>query len=245
MEPLIKIENLKKTYESASGNPITALESINLDFNEDELLVILGPSGCGKTTLLEIIAGISEPTSGKIIIKNQNGKELKVGFVFQEYGIFPWKTVEENVLFGANLNKPENSLSLCKKYLSMVGLRKFEKKYPHELSGGMKQRVSLARALAYEPKLLLMDEPFASVDIPTRRLLQRELLKIHKSTHKTTIFVTHSIDEAVRLANRVAVMSPQPSKIRKIFYIEKNQAKRTTGDIAKLKEEIFKLMELS
>lgn len=206
---MIKIEKVSKNFET-----LKVLDKIDVEIKKGEFFVILGPSGCGKTTLLSMIAGFEKPTEGKIKIRdkeiNKPGRDR--GFVFQDYALFPWKTVLGNVMAGLKGGKKEKE-EKAMYYIEKVGLKEFANTYPHKLSGGMKQRVSLARALAYEPEILLMDEPFGALDAQTRKLMQQELLNILKDFDKTIVFVTHSVIEAVYLADRVIVLSNRPSKI--------------------------------
>lgn len=225
-EAKIVVKQICRVYGPSRGDEgkekqFIALENINLQVKKGEFLTIVGPSGCGKSTLLDILAGLAAPTSGQILIddKEITGPGLDRGIVMQGYALFPWRTVQQNVEFGLemkNIPKRERT-EISKKYIELVGLTQFEKRYPHELSGGMKQRVAIARALAYDPEILLMDEPFAALDAQTREALQDELLRIWEATRKTIVFVTHSIDEAVFLADRVAVMAANPGTIREIL----------------------------
>jgi NitT/TauT family transport system ATP-binding protein len=192
---------------------LLVLNKLSFRVKKGEFLVILGPSGCGKSTLLQIIAGFIKPDSGKIRI---DGAELikpdkKFGFVFQDYALFNWKTVLGNVLSG--ISKEENKKEIALNMIEKVELSEFAHHYPHQLSGGMKQRVGLARALAYNPEILLMDEPFGALDAQTRKLMQQELMKLMKEFNKTVVFVTHSVIEAVYLADRIIVLSKKPSNI--------------------------------
>jgi NitT/TauT family transport system ATP-binding protein len=219
----IEIKNLKKSFkvkDKLNKNKeveLSVLDGVNLDVKSGEFLVILGPSGCGKSTLLDIIGGLSNQSDGEIFIdgKPVDGPGLNRGIVFQQYTLLPWKNTLENVAFPLenSLNKKER-IKIAKDYISLVGLSSFEDRYPHELSGGMKQRVAIARALAINPEILLMDEPFAAVDAQTRATLQEDLLKITEKYKKTVVFITHSIDEAVFLGDRIAIMSSEPSTIK-------------------------------
>jgi NitT/TauT family transport system ATP-binding protein len=199
-----------------------------------EFLTIVGPSGCGKSTLLDLISGLAFPDEGSISIdgKEITGPDLDRGFVMQGYALFPWRTVTQNIQFGLEIQKVEKKerQRIAQGFIELVGLAGFENRFPYELSGGMKQRVAIARALAYNPKVLLMDEPFAAVDAQTRELLQEELLRIWETTHKTIVFITHSIDEAVFLAQRVAVMSSNPGRIKEVIDVDL-PTPRKSGDI--------------
>jgi len=229
-----------------------ALNNVNLEIRKGEFMALVGPSGCGKSTLIDIVGGITQPNGGKIYIDGKpiNGPALDRGIVFQGYALFPWRTALENVEFGLEANgipKSERS-AVAKKYLSLVGLSAFEGRYPYELSGGMKQRVAIARALAYDPDILLMDEPFGALDAQTREILQVELLKIWEETHKTILFVTHSIDEAVFLADRVAVMTARPGVIKSIVnvYLPRprlDEETKSSPEFAKVRYDIWRLVK--
>ncbi len=216
-DALIKVHGLGRVFDSENEKQITALENIDLAVFANEFVCIVGPSGCGKSTLLRIIAGLDFPTSGNVLFNGDavTGPGKERGMVFQEYSLMPWRNVEENIWMGpelAGIGIAERR-ALSKEYVRLIQLEGFEKAYPHELSGGMRQRVAIARALANDPEVLLMDEPFGALDSHTRILLQRELLKIWRAHRKTVLFVTHSVDEAVFLADRIVVMSPRPGKI--------------------------------
>lgn len=229
-ETKIELHNLSQIYKINSGKKksreteeFLALKDFSLSVKEGEFIAVVGPSGCGKSTLLDIVAGLTKPKSGNINIggKRVTGPALDRGFVMQGYALFPWRTVLKNVEFGLELKHIPRRLraGIAKQYISLVGLEQFEDRYPYELSGGMKQRVAIARALAYDPEVLLMDEPFAAVDAQTRENLQDELIRIVEKTNKTVIFVTHSIDEAVLLADRVVVMTCNPGSVKEIIPI--------------------------
>jgi NitT/TauT family transport system ATP-binding protein len=225
---------------------------VNLSIEKGEFLVILGPSGCGKSTLLDIFAGLSIPDEGSVSIDGNviKGPGLDRGVVFQQYALLPWRTALDNVTFALEADKDkETREQIAKNYLSLVGLSGFEDRYPYELSGGMKQRVAIARALAIEPEVLLMDEPFAAVDAQTREILQTDLLRITEDTHKTVIFITHSIEEAIFLADRVAVMTSRPGVIKTIVDVPISKERRFTDDIkstpefAKIRHELWELLK--
>ncbi|MDR3322542.1 MAG: ABC transporter ATP-binding protein [Synergistaceae bacterium] len=212
-----------RNVEKNANEEFVALDNFSLSIDEGSFVAIVGPSGCGKSTLLDILSGLSKPKSGDIHIDGKlvTGPALDRGFVMQGYALFPWRTVIKNVEYGLVIKHiPKNQrIEICKKYIDLVGLNGFEDRYPSELSGGMCQRVSIARALAYDPKVLLMDEPFAAVDAQTRETLQDELLGIWEKTKKTIIFITHSIEEAVLLADRVVVMTARPGRIKNVLDI--------------------------
>ncbi len=208
----------------AFGNGVPALGPIDLDVAERELVCLLGPSGCGKSTLLNIVAGFLAPTTGRVLVGGTpvTGPGADRGVVFQEYVLFPWLTVAGNVEFGLTLKgvTAEERRRTAARYLEMVGLRAHAEKFPVQLSGGMKQRVAIARALANSPAIILMDEPFGALDAQTREVLQDELSRIQRVEHKTIVFVTHSIREAVYLAERVVVMTSAPGRIKQVFDIK-------------------------
>lgn len=200
---------------------ISALQDFNLDIREGEFFTILGPSGCGKSTFLNVLAGLAHKTSGSITIDGRpaEGINLHQGVVFQGYALFPWRTVLQNIEMGLEIRKvpKRERKETAKHFLDLVGLSGFAHRYPHELSGGMRQRVAIARALAYSPDLLLMDEPFAALDAQTREILQAELLRIWEAHKKTIVFITHSLDEAIYLSDRIAVMTHRPGRIKSIL----------------------------
>lgn len=218
MQSQIKISEVNKVF-STEGNEVIALENINLDIKPGEFICLLGPSGCGKSTLLNAIAGFSLPTSGSIVVDGKPVQEPGPdrGMVFQEYALFPWMTVEKNIAFGLEIKKQSNA-EIKKKVdalLEMLNLQDFRDRYPKDLSGGMRQRVAIARVLALDSPIMLMDEPFGALDSLTRRNLQDELLRIWTEFKKTIIFVTHSIEESIYLADRIIVMTYRPGTIKK------------------------------
>ncbi len=215
----LTLKNITKTFDG-----FVALENITFTVKEGEFVCIVGPSGCGKTTLLRIIAGLEEPTKGEILLDGEplSHHERDIGFVFQEYGLFPWRNVLRNVEFGLEIRgiPKEERTRIAKKYIEMVGLSKFERNYPHELSGGMKQRVGIARALAVNPKLLLMDEPFGALDAQMRNILQEELANLWMKEKKTVLYVTHNVDEAIFLGDRILLMTASPGRIKEDITLE-------------------------
>jgi NitT/TauT family transport system ATP-binding protein len=216
----IVIEGVSHTYSPPRGRPVLALEDVSLDVRVREFVALLGPSGCGKSTLLYLIGGFLPTEIGKILIdgKPVAGPGPDRGIVFQNFALFPWKTVRANILYGLErqgLPRRERE-QRAQAFVDLVGLKGFEDSYPSQLSGGMKQRTALARTLAFDPEILLMDEPFGALDAQTRSLMQAELLRIWQRTPKTVIFVTHDVQEAVYLADRVAVMSARPGRIKAI-----------------------------
>jgi ABC-type nitrate/sulfonate/bicarbonate transport system ATPase subunit len=214
-------DNVGMRFVTDSG-AIEVLQDIRLEVSEGEFVCILGPSGCGKSTLLNIVGGFLEPSSGSVSIdgKPVNGPDPRRIFVFQERGVFPWLTAEENVGFGLSHLPPEQRQKRVRHYIDMVGLAGFERAYPRELSGGMKQRVEVARALAVNPDVLYLDEPFGALDSITRLQMRGELLRIWQAEQKTILFVTHDIEESIQLADRVVVMSARPARIRRIVEID-------------------------
>ncbi|BCX55093.1 MULTISPECIES: ABC transporter ATP-binding protein [Comamonas] len=209
--------------ERGRKQQIAALQDFNLDIREGEFFTLLGPSGCGKSTFLNVLAGLARKTGGSISIDGQpaSGINREQGVVFQGYALFPWRTVLQNIEVGLEIRKipKRERRETAEQFLHLVGLAGFGQRYPHELSGGMRQRVAIARSLAYSPSLLLMDEPFAALDAQTREILQSELLRIWEQ-HKTTIvFITHSLDEAIYLSDRIAVMTHRPGRIKSVLDI--------------------------
>ena len=253
----IVASNINQVYriKNASGdgsNAFVALQGVSLEVKKGEFVAIVGPSGCGKSTFLDMIAGLAYPSSGEIFIDDKliTGPALDRGIVLQGYALFPWRTVRENVEFGLEIKRvPKGERKdISRTFIELVGLTGFEERYPHELSGGMKQRVAIARALAYDPEVLLMDEPFAAVDAQTRDILQEELLRIWEETHKTIIFVTHSIDEAVFLADRVAVMTANPGTIKEVVDINlprprNNAGIRSSVEFGWIRHKVWELLQ--
>jgi NitT/TauT family transport system ATP-binding protein len=234
---------LKGVSRKFSGS--LAVSDVNLEVADGEFVCLLGPSGCGKTTILRMAAGLDAPTEGELLLDNKKieGVNKECGFVFQEYVLFPWRTVKGNIEFGPEVNgmQKEERERISQHYIDLVGLKGFENHYPHELSGGMKQRVGIARAYANSPKLLLMDEPFGALDAQTRNLMQGELLRIWQEEHISALFVTHSVDEAVYLADRVVVMSARPGAVKDIFKIDIPRPRvRTSPEANALRDEILK-----
>ena len=219
---VISIRKASKVF-GGKGQEVVAFEDMDLCVREQEALCIVGPSGCGKTTLLRCIDGLTALSAGEIAVNGEivHAPHPKVTMVFQHFGLFPWMTVEGNVAYGLKVAKVHKRERLARagRYIEMVGLQGFEKKYPYQLSGGMQQRVGLARALTMEPEVLLMDEPFASVDAQTRELLQEQLLAIWEQNRRSMIFITHSIDEAIVMGDRVAVLSTRPGRVKEIIDI--------------------------
>jgi len=214
----VEIRNLRKTYSVPGGSQVVALQDFSLDIATGEFICLLGPSGCGKTTALNIVAGLLKQSGGEVRVDERKvtGPGPDRAYVFQDYALFPWLTVAENVAFGLESQGWQKTprLERARAILAVMGLDKFADAYPKQLSGGMRQRVSIARALAVNPKVLLMDEPFAALDAFTRAQLQDELLSIWEALNKTVLFVTHNIDEAVQLADRIVVMTSRPGRMK-------------------------------
>jgi sulfonate transport system ATP-binding protein len=256
MVPKVSLEAISLSYKTTSGEGLLALEDISLSVEPGEFLCIVGPSGCGKSTLLHLIAGLQPQTAGKVLVdgKAVEGPGTDRLMIFQELGLFPWLTVGQNVEFGMkmkNIGKAERE-ERTEHYLRLVHLLKFRDSYTHQLSGGMRQRVALARALAAEPDVLLMDEPFAALDAQTRDLLHDELEHIWAATGRTIIFVTHNVREAVRLGDRVALLTFRPGRVKQEFpihlprprHIEETDVARTAKEILNcLRDEINKSLE--
>jgi NitT/TauT family transport system ATP-binding protein len=235
---------------SRTKSTLIALEDFNLEIREGEFLAIVGPSGCGKSTFLNVVAGLVEPAAGEIKVygKPVTGPEPDRAVVFQDYALMPWRTVEKNVRFGLEMQGRIDSTTKDKvaHYIKMVGLSGFEHSYPRELSGGMRQRVGLARALVTEPRLLLMDEPFAAVDAMTREIMQEELTKIVATTGQPIIFITHGVDEAVTLADRIAVVTSRPGRIKEIIDVDlprpRSRASRQLPEFQALRDRVWNLL---
>lgn len=219
----VNIVNLRKVFQGSSGE-VVALNGVNLQLKENTFTSIVGPSGCGKSTMLNILAGLATPTSGEAYVdgKKISGPSPDRGVVFQQYALFPWLTVEQNIQIGLkNKKMPKDEIQrITDHYIKGVGLETFKYSYPKELSGGMKQRVAVARAYAMNPQILLMDEPFGALDAQTRSQLQSELLEIWEKENKTCIFITHDVEEAVLLSQQVVIMSSRPGRIKKIVQID-------------------------
>jgi NitT/TauT family transport system ATP-binding protein len=256
MSSTISIQNVGKTFainnaDTGRQQTFTALADINLEVRAGEFVSIVGPSGCGKSTLLDLLGGLTQASSGRILIDGKpiKGPALDRGIVFQQYALFPWKSALRNVEFGLEIMgiaKAERERT-ARHFLEMVGLSEFADRYPHELSGGMKQRVAIARSLAYDPDVLLMDEPFAALDAQTREGLQEELLRIWEKSGKTIIFITHGIEEAIYLGQCVAVMSARPGRIKAVIDIPFKTRTgegdlRSTPEFASLRHEIWSLL---
>lgn len=241
----VKVNKVSRIFTKDNDTSTLALDNVSLEINGGEFVCFIGPSGCGKTTLLRIISGLDRPDEGEVYLDDRiiQAPDSDRGMVFQEYSLFPWKTVTENIIFGPQMRgiKRKDALKDVEKYLKLVGLQQFRDSYPYELSGGMKQRVAIARALANEPSVLLMDEPFGALDAQTRNILQRELLDIWQQKIITILFVTHSVDEAVFLGDKIVLMSARPGQIKEIIKVSLPRPReRTSLEANVLRERILK-----
>ena len=250
-ERVTKSFAVRDTNKKGVLNEFTAVQDLSFTVREGEFITLVGPSGCGKSTLLDLTGGLTTATRGRILIdgKEITGPGLDRGIVFQQYALFPWKTARGNIEFGLEAKgiPKQEWKKKASYYLDLVGLSQFADRYPHELSGGMKQRVAIARSLAFNPDVLLMDEPFAALDAQTRESLQSELLRIWEKTKKTIIFITHSIDEAVYLGERVVVLTTGPGQVREIVDVSlKSRLKdadiRSHPDFVKVRRTVWNLL---
>lgn len=220
----LSLNGVRKTYSGVSSGQFTAIANINLELREHEFVSIIGPSGCGKSTLLRMVAGLESCEEGEIRLQGEKvvGPSSERGLVFQEYALFPWRTVQKNITFGLELKRiaKDQQNATAQQYIELIGLHGFENALPAELSGGMRQRVAIATVLANDPKVLLMDEPFGALDAQTRLTMQIELARVWSKTKKCVLLVTHSVDEAVYLSQRVVVMKAKPGAVQEIVEIE-------------------------
>jgi NitT/TauT family transport system ATP-binding protein len=230
----VRVREVSKVFGDGNGRQVRALDGVSFEIHEGEFVCILGPSGCGKTTLLRMVAGLDQPSTGELFLKDRlivrPGPER--GMIFQDFALFPWKTVIKNIEFGLEIKGLSNGerSGIARRIIELVGLDGFEDSYPHEISGGMKQRVAVARALVNEPEVLLMDEPFGTLDAQTRHSMQEELLSIWEKTGKTILFVTHCVNEATFLAERVIVLTTRPGRIKEIVPIDLKRPRKRTGE---------------
>ena len=252
----ISFQQVRKEFvvRGDNGGParqFTALEDVTIDVRSGEFLALVGPSGCGKSTLLDLLGGLTPPTGGRILLDGRPiaGPARDRGIVFQQYALFPWRTAAQNVEFGLDIAgfRAKQRRELALHHLDLVGLSAFADRYPHELSGGMKQRVAIARSLAYNPEVLLMDEPFAALDAQTRETLQGELLRIWRTTGKTIVFITHGIDEAVVLGQRVAIMTSRPGRIKQVVSVPEDlrsetEDVRSLPAFGRIRHEVWSLL---
>jgi len=229
----VVVDGVSKTYDGEEGR-VRALDDVNFGVDDGEFVCVVGPSGCGKTTLFRIIGGLEPATDGEVRLSGApvTGPSPDLGIVFQEYHLFPWRSVRGNVAFGLEQQAvgADAREQRVAEMLDLVGLTEFADAYPKELSGGMKQRVGIARALAVDPEILLMDEPFGSVDAQTRSMLHEELLSVWEETEKTVLFVTHDVDEAVTLADRIVVMAPSPGRVQEIVDLDLDRPRERTDE---------------
>ena len=244
----IEIKNINKSFEGRGKN-LSVLEDINLNINDGELVCLLGPSGCGKTTLLRLIAGLDHPTSGEIVangevVKKPSGERA---VIFQQYSLFPWLTVLQNVTFGLEISggSKEENVQAAERYLKSVGLLDFKDSYPHELSGGMKQRVAIIRSLLNHSPILLMDEPFSALDMQNRHKLQEQLIGVWKRFENTIVFVTHDVDEAVFLADKIVLLDKDPGKIAEVIEVDlERPRKRESPEFLAIQESIVDKLDM-
>ena len=248
MTQVLSIEDAGKIFAQGRGGSVTALAQTSLDVRENEFLSIVGPSGCGKSTLLRLMAGLERPSAGSINFRGQavTRPSGRIGLVFQDYSLLPWRSILHNIELGLEFQglaaKERRQRAL--EHLELVGLAQFKDAYPHQLSGGMRQRAAIARALAVEPDVLLMDEPFGALDAHTRLLMQRELLALWEKRRKTVVFVTHSIDEAVYLSDRVVVMEKDPGRVIEVLPVPLPRPRtRKNPDFGRLTESILELLK--
>lgn len=244
----IEVNNLSITFPQ-DQTEVNVLKDVSLGIEKGEFICLLGPSGCGKSTLLNAMAGFLKPTAGSICIDGEEVKKPSISYVtiFQNYGLLPWRSVEKNVTLGLETKKvpKEEQKAIAQKYIELVGLKGSEKKKPKQLSGGMQQRVAIARALAVDPEILFMDEPFGALDAITRMKLQDDILRICRTTDKTIVFVTHDIEEAIYLADRVVIMDANPGRIKAIVNISLGKDRdRTSEDFLRIRDKIFEIFHM-
>jgi len=248
----VSIRGVEIVYKNTnSGENFVALSGVNVDVDRGEFVTIVGPSGCGKSTLLLSIDGLLKQDKGEILVDGVpvNGPGKDRALVFQEFALMPWRTIESNTWFGLELQGEKKTVlrEASQRFLKMVGLKDFAKSYPHELSGGMRQRVGIARALAVNPDILLMDEPFGALDAQTREIMQAELLKIWEEDRKTVFFVTHGIDEAIYLADKIVVMSARPGRVKEIIDVNIPRPRglevKETVEFGRLRRHLWQLLE--
>lgn len=255
-QPKLRVVGVSRSFVTPNGTSVTALEHISLEVRPGEFLCVVGPSGCGKSTLLGLMAGLDKPTSGEIFLDGQrvDGPGTGLSVIFQELGLFPWLTVQKNVEFGLKMKGMERAerRKRAQEFLRLVHLSQFASSYMHQLSGGMKQRVALARSLATQPDVLFMDEPFAALDAQTRDLMHEELERVWKETGQTIVFVTHNVREAVRLGDRIMLLTFRPGRVKSVFpvilerprHLEDADLAHTAREVlAQLKEEINKAVD--
>ncbi|MEG3007261.1 MAG: ABC transporter ATP-binding protein [Oscillospiraceae bacterium] len=244
-QPIIEVKNVDKFFPSKDNkDELKVLKNVNLAIEENQFVCLVGASGCGKSTLLRILAGLEEATNGEVLYKNEKHKSPRkeIGMVFQNYSLMPWLNVQDNITLGLDFNKTakQEKNKIAAEYLEMIGMTEFSQSMPYELSGGMQQRVAIARALANNPDIVLMDEPFGALDAYTRIQLQKELLRIWEKHKKTIVFVTHSVDEAIYLADRIIFVSKTNGGIEKDIYVNMDRPReRKNPEYGKLTEELL------
>lgn len=247
----IELQKVSVTFPLPDGGRFLAVDGFELQVEKGEFVTIVGPSGCGKSTMLLVVDGLIRPSGGRVVIEGNTvtGPGADRALVFQEFALLPWRTVERNVTLGLELQRRHTAAHMrevARRYIQMVGLQGFDRHHPHQLSGGMRQRVGLARALAVNPEILLMDEPFAALDAQTREIMSEELLRIWEQEKKTVLFVTHSIEEAVYLADRVVVMSGHPGCVKEIIPVELSRPRglaiKDEQPFVKLRRHIWNLL---
>lgn len=245
----IRFENVKKEFQLEDGTIVNALNGINLDIHCGDFVSLIGPSGCGKSTMLRLLAGFDRPTDGKVYLDDTEIQKPSHdrGLVFQEHNLFPWLTIYDNIAFGLKVRHIfKNNKKMVNDFIELVGLKGFEKSYPHQLSGGMCQRASLARALIGNPKALLLDEPLGALDAFTRMNMQDELLRIKKEQNMTMVMVTHDVDEAVYLSNYICVMSPRPARIEKVLKVDLAYPRdRNNPEFIRIRNEILQILDFA
>ncbi len=242
------VEGIAKSFITSAGAVVEALREVSFGVEEGQFVCVVGPSGCGKTTLLNILAGLETQDAGRVWLDGEEivGPDASKGMIFQDYALFPWRTVLKNIEFGPELRGQAayERAALAQRYARLVGLEGFEHSYPHELSGGMRQRVAIARALANDPRLLLMDEPFGALDAQTRKMMQGELLRIWEQARKTIVFVTHSVIEAVYLADRVVVLTARPGQVKGIVDVPIPRPRSyREGEYLRVRERVLDLVD--
>ena len=249
--PILSAKHVTKVFDAGAAGHVVAIRDLSLDVAEGEFVCLLGASGCGKTTILSLFAGFLRPTSGQLILRGKpiTGIEPRCGMVFQSYALFPWKSVRGNVEFGLKMQGVGRVArrETAQRFIDLVKLTGSEDRYPAELSGGMQQRVTLARILAANPEVLLMDEPFAALDAMTRQIMQEELLRIHAAHRKTTVFITHSLDEALILSDRIVIMSARPGRVKAVLPnplpTPRHVSVQLSPEYSALKAHVWRLVE--